>query len=98
MTDLNTFLYRVEEHLSIPVSGQGYEVKVELYDTTAKVEQISAYTFHPNQTTWWNWIVNWFIELFYGRTTVLVRVDGEDSALYVRVDDLSRVLNISSSA
>jgi hypothetical protein len=98
MFSLNTSLYRVEENLPIPVPGQGYHVQVELYDTTAKIEEISAYTFHPNQTNWWDWIMNWFIELFYGRTAVLVRVDGEPSALYVRVDDLSRVLNISSRA
>jgi Xaa-Pro aminopeptidase len=89
-------LYRAEGDVKTFVQGQGYEVKIEIYDTAAKIKEISAYTFHPNKTTWWNTIVNWFIELFYGKTAVLVSVEGEPNALYVRVDDLSRVLNISS--
>lgn len=92
---VNSFLYQTDDNSSMHIQGHGYQLKLELYDTMDKITQISAYTFHPNKTTLWNSIVNWVTEFFYGRTAVLVRVEGEDSALYVRVDDLSRILNIS---
>ncbi len=93
---LNSSLHRLENCHPIFKPGLGYEIKIELYGVAAKVETVSAYTFHPNKTTTWEWLKNWFIELFYGKTAVLVKVEGERSALYMRVNELSKKLNISS--
>jgi hypothetical protein len=94
LNSINSVLYRAEPSILIP--GQGRKIEVEIYDSAAKVRHVSAYTFHPNKTTFWNCLKNWFIELFFGKTAVLVRVEGEPQALYMKVDDLSRVLNIPS--
>lgn len=85
-------LYKVDNALS--TISKGYKIKVEIYETVDKIAQVSAYSFHPDKTTLLKRIKNWFIELFYGSTTVLVKVNGESSALYMRVDDLSKVLKI----
>lgn len=96
--NIDTSLYQIEGSSPIYIPGRGNQVSLELYDTTARMTQVSAYTFHPNKATLWDRIVNWVIELFFGRTCVLVRAEGEPTALYVRVDDLSRVLNVSSES
>jgi Protein kinase domain len=84
-------LHAVNEN-KIPVSGHNHQIKVEIYGTDAKVSEISAFTFHPNRTNFWNCIKDWVIELFYGKTVLLMKVKDHPSFLYMRVDELSQVL------
>lgn len=96
LNHLNSLLYVTEGSVRIPVVGKDYKINVEIYRSTKKVKQISAYTFHPYKMTFWANIKNWFIEIFYGKTAVLVKVQSESSLLYMKVDELSKLLKISS--
>lgn len=96
LNPLNACLYSVTGASPMPVERQGHKIEVELFDSTAKVEHIWAYSFHPDKLTGSKRLINWCVERFSGKTAVLVRLDGAPSAMYVRVNELSRVLNLSS--
>lgn len=81
----------------VPISiKHDNSMQVELYTIDGKIEKISAFVLHPYRTNFWSSVFNWLWERFWGKTAVLVKVEGESSHLYLRVDDLSKVLNIPS--
>ncbi len=74
---------------------QGRKVDVELYNAEGEIERVSAYTLNPYQQTWWRCILLWIKERLFGRMTVMVKVEGEQAPLHMRVDELSRVFRQS---
>lgn len=98
LNPLNYVLYKNEnENSPITANSTKREIKVQIYNSEGNLELISAYNFHPDKTNWWKWIIYSFLERIRGNTTVLVAVRGEPSALYVRIDDLSRILNVPAN-
>jgi hypothetical protein len=94
---LNLRLYKNTPD-SPPISNNLHyqTTKVQVYNSEGKIELISAYNFHPDKTNWWKSILHWCIEFIWGKTAVLVNVHGEASPLYLRVDELKKVLHISN--
>ncbi|CUI17460.1 Tyrosine kinase [Candidatus Protochlamydia naegleriophila] len=77
----------------IPPFWQGRKVEVELYNTDGEVERVRAYTLNPYQHTWLQCILLWIKERLFGRMTVMVKVEGENGLLHMRIDEISRVFN-----
>ncbi|WP_068466771.1 protein kinase domain-containing protein [Candidatus Protochlamydia phocaeensis] len=77
---------------SICPCWQGRRIAVQLYNPDGEIETVSAYSFNPYKQTIWQWVFIWLKELFFGRMTVLVKVENEPDLLYMRVNEISRVL------
>lgn len=92
MLNLNSYSQQVPI-----VIKQNNSMEIELYTVDCKIERVSAFALHPYKTSFWNTVFNWLWECFWGKSAVLVKVEGETS-LYMRVDELSKVLNIPSKS
>lgn len=49
------------------ISALHKSIKVKVYNAEGKVELVSAYNFHPDQTNWWKKLIHWLVELIWGK-------------------------------
>lgn len=70
---------------------------VELMSVDGNITKVTAWLTNPNERTWMDWFINKFSEWFLAKkTTIMVKVGGNPNDMYMRIDDVSKALGISS--
>lgn len=71
-------------------------IKLQFFgsETLNKTISLSAYHFHPDRKGFFSTIANFLFEFFVRKTAILVKVDAYSDPVYVKVDDLSKILGI----
>lgn len=93
---INKGLYKVTDQAQEQALPKA-PIKVTLFPADIDIQKLSAYHFHPDRTNIFSKIINILQEFFSEKTAVLVKVEGENKPLYMKVDELSQVLGITSA-
>lgn len=95
---LKTFnnLHKVQ---SLDPQGSNDPIKVNFFRNPedVKINNLTAYRSHPGKSSIFGTFMAVTEEYIFGRTTVLVKVNEEEAPLYMKIDELSAALGISTT-